>query len=340
MKLDEFAFVNQQLAGMLKAGLPLEGSLKQLCATMQRGKLKSELELLEADLAKGISLKEALAARKLPEFYVRMLQVGAQSNDLPGVLLLLADYYSKVNAIGTRLKGLMVYPLLVLLTATAVSVLLAFVFQALFYGSDGFLAQASRMFDPKDMAWMDRRVTILTSIWLPAFTLAAVSIGLIAALAIPRLRHSLRWWVPGFKEAGLAQFASSMNLLLCSGNSLNDALGLVRRLESGRRIGNGLARWQALLADGQGKMSDLTALSASFPPLFLWLVSNGGEDLASGFRRAAEIYYARAAHRVEMLLFAALPISILMLSLLILFQAYSVIRMFSVFIVLLDKMGG
>ena len=186
MKLDEFAFVNQQLAGMLKAGLPLEGSLKQLCATMQRGKLKAELELLEADLARGIPLKEALAARKLPEFYVRMLQVGAQSNDLPGVLLLLADYYGKVNTIGTRLKGLMVYPLLVLLTATAVSVLLAFVFQALFYGPEGLQSTMSDMIGEENIPWMAQRAVIFTSIWLPAFILAVASLGLIVALAIPR----------------------------------------------------------------------------------------------------------------------------------------------------------
>jgi type II secretory pathway component PulF len=28
MKLDEFAFLNQQLAGMLKAGIPLETALR------------------------------------------------------------------------------------------------------------------------------------------------------------------------------------------------------------------------------------------------------------------------------------------------------------------------
>ena len=40
MKWDEFAFVNQQLAAMLKDGIPLEGALKQLCATMARGGLR------------------------------------------------------------------------------------------------------------------------------------------------------------------------------------------------------------------------------------------------------------------------------------------------------------
>ena len=31
MKLDEFAFFNQQLAAMLRDGIPLEGALQRLC---------------------------------------------------------------------------------------------------------------------------------------------------------------------------------------------------------------------------------------------------------------------------------------------------------------------
>src|SRR5882672_11341418 len=76
MNHEEFAFVNQQLAGMLRDGIPLEGSLRQLCSQMQRGQLRSELQLLERDLAKGVPLATALTARKLPELYVQTLQIG------------------------------------------------------------------------------------------------------------------------------------------------------------------------------------------------------------------------------------------------------------------------
>ena len=130
MKLDEFAFVNQQLAGMLKSGQPLEGALRQLTASLDRGDLKSELTALEADLAKGTPLRDALPPRQLPEFYKRMVQLGAQANNLPGVLLLLADYYQRLDALWTRLRGLLVYPLIVLVVATGLSVVLGFLLDA------------------------------------------------------------------------------------------------------------------------------------------------------------------------------------------------------------------
>src|SRR4051812_38455115 len=109
MKPDEFAFLNQQLAAMLKSGIPLEGALRQICENMRRGNLRTELMLLETDLAKGIPIDEALQKRKLPAFYVQMIKVGVASNNLPAVLNLLADYYQRVNNVWIRLKGLMVY---------------------------------------------------------------------------------------------------------------------------------------------------------------------------------------------------------------------------------------
>ena len=48
MKTDEFAFFNQQLAAMLRDGIPLEGALQRLCREMRRGELRDDLQALEA----------------------------------------------------------------------------------------------------------------------------------------------------------------------------------------------------------------------------------------------------------------------------------------------------
>src|SRR5437868_7242030 len=125
MNYDEFAFFNQQLAAMLREGIPLEGALKQLCAGMRTGLLRAEVEALEADLARGTPLKEAIARRRLPEFYARMVEIGVRSNDLPGVLMLLADHYHRADALWTRLKGLMVYPALVIIVALGLTLLVS-----------------------------------------------------------------------------------------------------------------------------------------------------------------------------------------------------------------------
>src|SRR5277367_6467003 len=113
MKYDEFAFFNQQLAAMLRDGLPLEGALRRLSAEMRAGRLRTELQALEADLAKGTPITEVVEARKLPELYKRMIVVGVKSNDLPGALTMLADYFQQQSNVSARLKSMLVYPLIV-----------------------------------------------------------------------------------------------------------------------------------------------------------------------------------------------------------------------------------
>ena len=124
MNTDEFAFFNQQLASMLRDGLPLEGSLRQLSASMANSDLRTELQFLADDLSQGTPLADALPKRRLPELYQRLLVAGVRGNDLPGVLALVADYYQRQHALWTRMKGLLVYPALLVIASFLLSVLL------------------------------------------------------------------------------------------------------------------------------------------------------------------------------------------------------------------------
>ena len=146
MKDDEFAFFNQQLAAMLRDGIPLEGALpRDLCQEMRAGSLRTELQALEADLAKGTPMADALAPRQLPELYKRMILVGVKSGDLPGVLTMLADYFQRQNNIWTRLKGLMVYPIIVLIAAFLLAGFLSFILATFLWGNFASLANISHV---------------------------------------------------------------------------------------------------------------------------------------------------------------------------------------------------
>ena len=326
MNHDTFAFVNQQLAGMLRDGLPLEGSLRQVCAQMQRGRLRAELQLLENDLAKGIPLATALGTRRLPEFYVRMMQIGARSNDLPGVLTLLADYYQSANATWTRLKGLMVYPVLVLLLSVGLSFWMATLFEQLLssFGENGgsFLTFSSIFYSTKTSNAEPIRLTYQMHLWLPPLVLAALAMLALLAVSLPSLRRNLYWRLPAFKEASLARFASATAILLKSGCPLGDALDLLGQMERGTQAGAEVARWKKRCAEGHAKFSAIADGSKIFPPMFVWLVAGAGEDLATGFQRAAQTYQARAVYRTEVLLYAALPAALLLLGLMILSQIF------------------
>src|SRR5438552_19060347 len=131
---------------------------------MRGGALRAEIQLLEADLSHGPPLKDALARRALPPFYTRMVEIGARSNDLPGVLTLLADHYHRANALWTRLKGLMVYPLLVLLVSLALTLFISMAFSRFLAG---FAAQPAGFNDQA----MPNSAMALASIWMPPLVL-------------------------------------------------------------------------------------------------------------------------------------------------------------------------
>jgi type II secretory pathway component PulF len=311
MKTDEFAFFNQQLAAMLRDGIPLEGALQKLCAEMQDDSLRNELQLLAADLSRGMPLRDAVSRRQLPELYQCLLAVGAQSNDLPGVLTLLADHYQRRYTIWTKLKGMLVYPFIVLIASLLLSLLLAFVLEKIVWPA---LSMMTYGMPP----------AIHASLWVPPVLLTGMLILATITLIVPAARQFLRWRVPSFRESSLAQIASALALLVRNGVPLDHALGLVERMESGTRAGAEISEWRRRLASGHAKFTEMAEPGRAFPPLFIWLVAHGREDLGAGFQRAADIYQSRANHRADLLLYSALPCSVLALGVLIVMQVQPV----------------
>ena len=324
MKYDEFAFFNQQLATMLRDGIPLEGALRRLCEEMRASPLRTELQALEGDLAKGTPMAAALPPRQLPELYKRLVLVGVKSNDLPGALTMLADYFQRQSNLMARLKGLMVYPLIVLFAAFVISCFLAYLLATFIWNN------LESLTGNRDIP------TASAAVWMTPVVIGLVlATGLIAVIFSPAQR-SLRWRLPAFREASLAQVASAMWLMLKNGVPLDDALAFTEQLEQGTVAEKEIARWRQRLAAGHAKFSDLAATSSTagpvFPPMFVWTVSQAGEDLTSGFQRAAELYQARALYRIEMLLYSALPCSVLALAAMIISQITPVFTALTAFI--------
>lgn len=325
MNYDEFAFFNRQLAVMLRDGIPLEGALTQLCAGMKAGPLRFEMERLEEDLARGTPFKEALARRQLPGLYRRMLEIGARSNDLPGVLTLLADHYQRANTLWNRLKGLLVYPIIVTLVSLGLTTLLSVVF-------GHFL---SHFFARERLPNL-----MLVSMWAPPILLAAAAILGLVVVSTRSWRARLRWRLPAFREASLSQLASAMALMLRNGTTLPEALLLAETLEAGSPAGVALGEWRRRVEAGEGKPEQWPTWIPPFPRMFLWLVRKGGEDPAAGFQKAAEVYHTRASYRIELALYGALPVSILLLGLMVFWQVAPLFRGLTVMMNWLGGWGG
>jgi len=131
-----------------------------------------------------------------------------------------------------------------------------------------------------------------------------------------------------------------MSLMLRAGVPLDQALALVGRLEQGTPAEMELADWRQRLAAGHGKFMEMAQPGRAFPPLFIWLVARGDDDLAAGFQKAADIFQARGAYRADLLLYSALPCSILALGVMIISQLQPVFAMLVRCLNVLGEGGG
>ena len=337
MKLDEFAFLNQQLAAMLRDGIPLEGALRRLCQEMRAGTLRTELQSLEADLARGTPMADALKPRQLPELYKRMILVGVKSGDLPGALTMLADYFQRQSSIWMRLKSMMVYPLIVMFVAFLISAGLAFIWTCVIGPSMKEVFGGMQLKLPAATIFA---FSTLQVIWVFPVVLGFLFLIAVSVVFMPGLRGRFLWWLPAFKEAGVSRIGAALTLLLKNGVNLPDAIGLVEQLETNTAAATDLQQWRKNLAAGTAKFSEVAAVNRMIPPLFVWVVASAGEDLAAGFNRAAEIYHSRAIYRTEVALYSVLPIASLFLGVIVLSQAFLVISMFLPLIAMMNNLSG
>ena len=336
MKHDEFAFFNQQLAAMLRDGIPLEGALRRLCQEMRAGSLRTELQALEADLAKGTPMTDALQSRQLPELYKRMILVGVKSGDLPGALTTLADYFQRQSNVWTRLKSMMTYPLIVMFVAFLISLVLAIAWGCVIGPAfkDIFAGMGMRLPTATLVAF-----ATLQAIWVFPVAICLLFLMLLSVIFLPSLRAKILWRLPAFKEATVSRIASSINLLLANGVSLPEAIGLTEQLETSVAATADLQQWKKNLAAGVAKFSEVAAGNKMIPPMFVWVVSGAGENLAEGFKRAAEIYHTRAIYRTEVALYSVLPVASLFLGAVVISQAFLVVSMFLPMIVMTSNMS-
>lgn len=328
MKSEDLAFVNRQLAAMLKSGVPLEGSLRQLCGEMRRGRLRDELSALEADLARGTSLDDALAARRLPELYARMLRAGARGQDLPQMLTLLADYYYQQHNLWSRLKGLMIYPAIVLAGCLCLSGLCGLVFSNLVNQEVGGMTVAYRdMLEGASLPSLTRFILshsgmVSLALWIPAFVLALAFAAVLLMFCVPPVRRWTRFYVPVVRDTAFAQFAATMSLMLHGGCPLRDTVAFLGQVESGNRLGREMGLWLSRMREGATQFMEIAGAQSLLPPFFKWLVASAGEDLPDGFKQAADLYQSRALRGRDFILYAALPAATIALGAIIAVQVY------------------
>jgi type IV pilus assembly protein PilC len=138
IKMRDIVIFTRQFSTMINAGLPLVQALDILATQSENPALRDVSRQVVFDVESGNTLADAL--RKHPkaftDLYVNMVAAGEAGGILDTILMRLAVFMEKNDALVRKVKGAMIYPGVIMsVAAIAITVLLVFViptFQTMF----------------------------------------------------------------------------------------------------------------------------------------------------------------------------------------------------------------
>jgi len=126
VSLNEVVNFTRQLATMISAGLSLSESLNILKQQIQNPQFKTIIQSVQADVSGGNSFSNALAMYPdvFDTTYISLLTAGEASGNLDDILIRLAEKLEKSRSFKSKLKGAMIYPMIVVIAMTGVMIVM------------------------------------------------------------------------------------------------------------------------------------------------------------------------------------------------------------------------
>lgn len=131
---------SRQMATMMSSGVPLVQSFEIVGRGHENKAMQDLIMTIKGDVEAGGSLNEALGKhpKHFNELFVNLVTAGEQAGILEDILHKLATYMEKTEALKSKIKGAMFYPIAVIVVAFVITcILMIFVipqFQELFAG--------------------------------------------------------------------------------------------------------------------------------------------------------------------------------------------------------------
>src|ERR687896_219059 len=142
---------SRQLATMMSAGVPLVQSFEIVARGLENKGMQDLLLAIKADIEAGGTLAEALGKHPahFDRLYINLVTAGEAAGILESILHKIAAYLEKTEALKSKIKSAMFYPIAVIVVAFVITaILMIFVipqFESLFKGFGADLPALTRL---------------------------------------------------------------------------------------------------------------------------------------------------------------------------------------------------
>lgn len=270
----------RQFATMISAGLPMIQCLEILSAQAESKELRKILLSVKDTVQSGSTLADALGRHPkiFDQLYVNMVDAGEMGGALDVILIRLANYREKAEILIRKVKGAMMYPIVILVVAigvtTAMLVFVVPVFAKMFAGLGEELPGPTQFI-------------LAISNFLQAYFLYLIG-GLIAMvvgykfavknpngrLIADKILINSPMLGSLIRKSAIARFTRTLGTLLSSGVSIIEALEITAKTAGNRVIHDAIRKSVVSIAEGDTITAPLKETGV-FPPMVTQMISVG-----------------------------------------------------------------
>ena len=320
IKTRDVVIFTRQFSTMINSGLPLVQALTILAEQTDNKALAEVTKKVVFDVESGNTVADALSKhpRAFTNLYVNMVAAGEAGGILDTILMRLATFLEKNDALVRKVKGAMIYPTVIMSVAgIAVVVLLIFVIPV-FAG----------MFASGGMALpLPTRIVIGASGFLKAYWWVIGAIGISGGylgkkyyatsdgkLVIDRLMLRVPVLGDVLRKSAVSRFTRTLGTLISSGVSILEGLEITAKTAGNRVIQDAIMQSRSSIAGGDTIAQPLQK-SKGFPPMVISMIAVGEQTggLDEMLSKIADFYDEEVDAAVGNLLSLLEPIMIVFL---------------------------
>lgn len=320
VKDKDLAVFCKQFSAVLNAGVTIISALEMMSEQLENKTLKRALQEAQSYVQKGGTLADAfkLNPKVFPPIMINMTAAGEMSGNLEICFDRLTTHFETANALHSKVKGAVTYPIVILIVVVAVVAVLLV----------GVIPQFSQMFDdlgselPAATQMLVNLSNFLQHKWyILVIIVAAIVFGLKAFGKTEP--GSLMYAKIGIKfplfgnltiKSAAATFSRTMATLMASGISLIDAVEQVAKMLNNRIIREALLDAKTQIAKGVPLSKPLRDCGI-FPPMLPQMTKIGEEtgNIEDMMDKVADYYEMEVNDATDALTAAMEPLIIVIM---------------------------
>ncbi len=273
---------SRQLATLVSAGVPIVQGLTILGEQIQSPVFRQVIGGIRTDIESGIAIADAMKKhpKAFSELYVSMIRAGETGGVLDAILERLSAYLEAAEELRGKVKGAMVYPLVISGVAGAVTLFLLIAviptFKNVFASFGGELPLPTRiLLSVSDFLRHNFIYLLIIPVggviafkrWYKTQKGATTVDGLM--IRIPVIGDLL-------KKVAVSKFTRTLGTLIKSGVPILQALDTVAKTAGNKVVEASIMSARESIREGE-KIADPMKASGIFPPMVIQMISVGEE---------------------------------------------------------------